>query len=125
MLHHISLGVRDLPLAAAFYDATLGALGYRRVFEHPTAVGYGLVDGQDLLCLKLCPDAQTPGPGFHLAFAAPSRPAVLAFHEAALHAGGKDNGAPGLRPAYGADYYAAFVVDPDGHRVEAVINSPA
>lgn len=124
MLHHVSLGVRDLALSGAFYDAALGALGFRRVFEHPTAVGYGLVDGKDLLCLKLRADAGGPGPGFHLAFSAPSRPAVDAFHQAALRVGGTDNGAPGLRPHYGANYYAAFLVDPDGHRIEATINAP-
>ena len=125
MLHHISLGVRDLAVSGAFYDAALGALGFRRVFEHPTAVGYGVEDGKDLLCLKLVTQPTPPGPGFHLAFAAPSRAAVHAFHQAALRLGGADNGPPGLRPHYGADYYAAFVVDPDGHRIEAVINSPA
>ncbi|MEO5669643.1 MAG: VOC family protein [Ramlibacter sp.] len=124
LLHHISLGVRDLALSAAFYDAALGALGFRRVFEHPTAVGYGLEDGKDLLCLKLVTQPEPPGAGFHLAFAAPSRAAVQAFHQATLRLGGADNGPPGLRPHYGADYYAAFIVDPDGHRIEAVINSP-
>ncbi|WP_313347209.1 VOC family protein [Stenotrophomonas sp.] len=123
MLHHISLGVRDLAVAGAFYDALLEALGYRRVFEDETAIGYGLVDDNDLLCLKLRDDATAPGAGFHLAFAAPSRNAVDAFHRAAQHAGGRDNGAPGLRPDYGAQYYAAFVIDPDGHRLEAVINA--
>ncbi|AIY40461.1 Lactoylglutathione lyase-related lyase [Collimonas arenae] len=122
MLHHISLGVRDLAHASAFYDAALSALGFRRVFEDETAVGYGLIDGQDLLCLKLHPDAAPPGPGFHLAFSASSRSAVDVFHAAALRAGGFDNGAPGLRPEYGDNYYAAFLVDPDGHRIEAVIN---
>lgn len=121
MFHHISIGVRDLALAGSFYDATLGALGYRRVFEDDTAIGYGLVDDEDLLCLKLHDDANAPGPGFHLAFAASSRTAVDAFHHAALQAGGQDNGAPGLRPDYGDGYYAAFVIDPDGHRIEAVI----
>lgn len=123
MLHHISLGVRNLAHAGAFYDAALGALGFRRVFEDETAIGYGLVDGQDLLCLKLRADAVPPGPGFHLAFSAPSRPAVDAFHAAALRVGGRDNGAPGLRPDYGDNYYAAFLVDPDGHRIEVVINA--
>jgi len=123
MLHHVSLGVRDLALSGGFYDAALGALGFRRVFEDKTAIGYGLVDGKDLLCLKLRPDADAPGPGFHLAFAAPSRSAVDAFHQSALRVGGSDNGAPGLRPGYGQNYYAAFLVDPDGHRVEAVINA--
>ena len=124
MLHHISIGVRDLNLAGRFYDAALGALGFRRVFEDETAIGYGLVDGDDLLCLKLRENAQSPGDGFHLAFAAPSRLAVQAFHRAALKIGGRDNGAPGLRPDYGQHYYAAFLIDPDGHRIEATINAP-
>ncbi|RDY66699.1 VOC family protein [Lysobacter soli] len=124
MLHHISIGVRDLDLAGRFYDAALGALGFRRVFEDETAIGYGLVDGEDLLCLKLRKNAQPPGDGFHLAFAAPSRTAVLAFHLDALKVGGRDNGAPGLRLEYGEHYYAAFLIDPDGHRIEATINAP-
>ena len=123
MLHHVSLATTDLARATAFYDAALGALGYRRVFGDRTAVGYGIEDGKDLLCLKLTAAAITPGPGFHLAFAAPSRAAVASFHAAALRHGGIDNGAPGLRPDYGANYFAAFVLDPDGHRIEAVINS--
>ena len=122
MLHHLSLGVRDLASSARFYDAILAPLGYRRVFEDDTAVGYGLVDGEDLLCLKLRDDAAAPGPGFHLAFSAPSPAAAHAFHEAALHTGGHDNGAAGPRPEYGDAYYAAFVVDPDGHRLEAVVS---
>ena len=123
MLHHISFAVADLAVAGAFYDAALGALGYRRVFEDKTAIGYGLEDGQDKLCLKLRPASVRPGPGFHLAFAAPSRAAVNAFHLRALGAGGTDNGAPGLRPRYGEHYYAGFVVNPDGHAIEAVINA--
>lgn len=125
MLHHISFAVADLARAGAFYDAALGALGFRRVFEDDTAIGYGLRDGEDKLCLKLRPDATAPGPGFHLAFAAPSREAVDRFHREALAAGGQDNGPPGLRLHYGPHYYAAFLVDPDGHRIEAVINGPA
>lgn len=125
MLHHISIGVRDLDLAGRFYDAALGALGYRRVFEDDTAIGYGLVDGEDLLCLKLRDSAQPPGDGFHLAFSAPSRAAVHAFHASALRVGGRDNGGPGLRLDYGDHYYAAFLIDPDGHRIEAVINQQA
>jgi catechol 2,3-dioxygenase-like lactoylglutathione lyase family enzyme len=125
MLHHISFGVRDLALSAAFYDAALGALGLRRVFEDDEAIGYGVEDDKDVLCLKLRPDATPPGAGFHMAFAAASHAAVDAFHAAALRVGGSDNGAPGLRPDYGDHYYAAFLVDPDGHRIEAVINRPA
>ena len=124
MLHHISLGVRDLALAARFYDAALGALGFRRVFEDDDAIGYGVEDDKDLLCLKLRPDAEAPGPGFHLAFTASSRLAVDACHAAGLAAGGHDNGAPGLRPDYGHHYYAGFLIDPDGHHIEAVINRP-
>jgi catechol 2,3-dioxygenase-like lactoylglutathione lyase family enzyme len=122
LLHHVSLGVRDLALSGAFYDAALAALGYRRVFSGDAAIGYGLVDDQDWLLLNLEADPAPPGAGFHLAFSAPSRAAVDAFHANALRVGGADNGAPGLRPEYGPDYYAAFLVDPDGHRIEAVVN---
>lgn len=125
MLHHLSLGVRDLHAAGRFYDAVLAALGYRRVFEDDTAIGYGLVDDQDVLCLKLRDDATAPGPGFHLAFAAQSPAQVDAFHAAAMATGGRDNGPAGLRPDYGDTYYASFVVDPDGHRIEAVTRQAA
>jgi catechol 2,3-dioxygenase-like lactoylglutathione lyase family enzyme len=124
MIHHISIGVRNLNLSGAFYDAALGALGYRRVFEDDTAIGYGLVDGEDLFCLKLRGDATPAGAGFHLSFSAPSRSAVHGFHESALRVGGQDNGEPGLRLDYGDNYYAAFLVDPDGYRIEATINAP-
>ncbi|MGD9479984.1 VOC family protein [Shinella sp. G-2] len=131
MLHHISFGVRDIEHATRFYDATLAPLGFVRVWsdlrpgEPDQAVGYGLPGGGDKLALKHCGDAaRAPGPGFHIAFAAPSRKAVDAFHEAALAAGGTDNGAPGLRLAYGPTYYAAFVIDPDGHRIKAVCKEP-
>jgi catechol 2,3-dioxygenase-like lactoylglutathione lyase family enzyme len=122
MLHHVSLAVTDLPRAGSFYDAALAALGYRRVFADATAVGYGIEDGKDKLCLKLRPGSQAPGPGFHLAFAAPTRAAVDAFHASALASGGTCNGPPGSRPHYGPNYYAAFVIDPDGHHIEAVVN---
>ncbi|MYM35714.1 VOC family protein [Duganella sp. FT50W] len=124
MLHHLSFGVRDLARAGAFYDAVLGALGYRRVFEDDEAIGYGVEDDKDLLCLKWRADATPPGAGSHLAFAAPSRAAVDAFHAAGMRCGGIDNGAAGLRADYGDHYYAAFLIDPDGHRIEAVINRP-
>jgi catechol 2,3-dioxygenase-like lactoylglutathione lyase family enzyme len=122
MLHHVSFAVANLKASGAFYDAALGPLGYRRVFEDDTAIGYGVEDGEDLLCLKLRAPAVAPGPGFHLAFSAPNRAAVDLFHSAALAAGGGDNGQPGLRLQYGPNYYAAFLVDPDGHHIEAVIN---
>lgn len=132
MLHHLSFGVSDIERASAFYDAVLAPLGYVRVWsdlrpgEAGQAVGYGAPGGGDKLALKLRPDGQRPpGPGFHLAFAAPDREAVARFHEAALRHGGRDNGEPGLRAQYGPHYYAAFVVDPDGHAIEAVFNEPA
>ena len=127
MLHHISFGVADIKRSAAFYDAAFVPLGYIRVWEDLTpgdtdqAVGYGLPGGGDKFTIKLRgDDAHCPGTGFHLAFAAPSRNAVTLFHKAAIAHGGLDNGAPRLRTHYGPDYFAAFVIDPDGHRVEAV-----
>lgn len=122
MLHHLSFAVRDLARSAAFYDAALAPLGYERVWEDATFVGYGLRSGEDIFALKLRPDlSNVPGDGFHVAFGAPSREAVRRFHEAALAHGGTDNGGAGLHPEYGPDYFAAFVLDPDGYRIEAVI----
>ena len=124
MLHHLSLGVTNLERSAAFYDAALAALGYVRVWNDATAIGYGVAGGGDKLAIKLQPHAVVAaGAGFHVAFAAPSREAVAHFYAAALAHGGTDNGAPGLRLEYGANYYAAFVLDPDGHHIEAVINA--
>lgn len=120
MLGHLSFGVRDLDRATAFYDAALAPLGVVRVWANARGAGFGPPGGQDKLALFVAPGATSPGPGFHLAFDAPSRAAVDTFHAAALAAGGTDRGAPGLRPHYGATYYAAFVLDPDGHKLEAV-----
>jgi catechol 2,3-dioxygenase-like lactoylglutathione lyase family enzyme len=126
MLHHVSFGITDLARSAAFYDATLAALGYVRVWTDKTAIGYGSPGGGDKFAIKLkSSGVVVPGPGFHIAFAARSRESVARFHEVALQHGGKDNGAPGLRPDYGQHYYAAFVVDPDGYQIEAVINETA
>ena len=121
MLGHLSFGVNDLARAAAFYDAALAPLGYGRVWTSPHAVGFGEAGAGDKLALFAKPNQATPpGPGFHLAFNAPSRAAVDAFHAAAVLAGGQDEGAPGPRPNYGPTYYAAFVIDPEGHKIEAV-----
>lgn len=131
MLHHISLGVSDIKRSAAFYDAVLATIGYVRVWDDlrpgkdDQAVGYGVAGGGDKLAIKLSRKGhRPPGPGFHLAFAAPDRESVARFHTAALDHGGRDNGAPGLRAHYGPHYYAAFVIDPDGHHIEAVFNAP-
>ena len=120
MLGHLSFGVADLAQATAFYDAALNALGFRRVWTSDKGVGYGLEAGRDKLNLFPRADAAAPGPGFHLALDAASPDQVDRFHAAALAAGGACNGPPGLRPRYGPTYYAAFVIDPDGHRLEAV-----
>ncbi|MBB4038400.1 catechol 2,3-dioxygenase-like lactoylglutathione lyase family enzyme [Microvirga flocculans] len=120
MLGHLSFGVRDLARSIAFYDAALEALGLERVWHSERAAGYGPPGGNDVLALFQHPDAAPPGPGFHLAFAAPNPSAVDAFYAAALAFGGSDEGRPGLRPQYHANYYAAFVKDPDGHKLEAV-----
>jgi catechol 2,3-dioxygenase-like lactoylglutathione lyase family enzyme len=131
-LHHLSIGITDVGRSARFYDAALAPLGLVRVWsdirpgEAGQAVGYGLPGGADLLALKHRPDAAVAsGAGFHLAFAAPSRAAVDGFHAESIAHGGRSDGAPGLRTAYGEHYYAAFVLDPDGHRLEAVIDSAA
>jgi catechol 2,3-dioxygenase-like lactoylglutathione lyase family enzyme len=118
------LGVLDLDRAAAFYDAALAPLGFVRVFTDDTAVGYGHEGGGDKLSLKLAAEVTVPGEGFHLAFSAATREQVSQFHASALQHGGRCNGQPGLRPDYGDHYCAAFVVDPDGYRIEAVINGP-
>ncbi len=131
MLHHISFGVADLERSAKFYDAALQTLGYIRVWsdarpgKENQAIGYGQAGSGDRFAIKLATGMQSAcGPGFHLAFAAPSRRAVDDFHREALAAGGLDNGSPGLRPRYGPNYYAAFVLDPDGYRLEAVFDEP-
>ncbi len=121
MLGHLSFGVNDLDRAAAFYDRILAPIGFVRVWTNPKGAGFGPQGGGDKLALFSKPgQATAPGPGFHLAFDAPSREAVDAFHAVALAAGGTDCGAPGPRPQYGATYYAAFVTDLDGHKLEAV-----
>jgi catechol 2,3-dioxygenase-like lactoylglutathione lyase family enzyme len=121
MLGHLSFGVADLARAVAFYDAAMAPLGFVRVWNSPGQAGYGLPGGGDKLALKAQSGPVTPpGPGFHLAFDAKTREAVDAFHAAAIANGGTDEGPPGLRPHYGPTYYAAFVRDPDGHKLEAV-----
>ena len=121
MLGHLSFGVADLARAMAFYDAALAPLGYVRLWSRSDQAGYGLPGGNDKLALKLqSAPVVPPGPGFHLALIAPSHEAVDRFHAEALRMGGHDEGAPGPRQHYGPTYYAAFVRDPDGHKLEAV-----
>ena len=118
MFSHVSVGTRDLERATRFYDAALGALGYRRTMSESFGCAWGL-DWPEFWAQL--PDAgeASPGNGVHVAFIAASREAVDAFHAAALAEGGSDAGEPGLRD-YTPDYYAAFVRDPDGNKLEAV-----
>ena len=119
MFDHVSIGVADVSRAKRFYDAVLQPLGYRCLSEGADSLGYG---GQSVALWvnkasrPVSPDQNS---GLHFCFAAPTRKGVDAFHKAALANGGRDNGAPGIRADYSADYYAAFAVDPDGYRIEA------
>jgi catechol 2,3-dioxygenase-like lactoylglutathione lyase family enzyme len=122
MIEHVSMGVPDLARSGRFYDAILEPLGYVRLFTNQRSIGYGAPGAKDesLAILAAGERASPPGEGWHVAFKAPTRSAVDTFHASALQHGATDEGAPGLRPHYGPGYYAAFVRDPDGHRLEAV-----
>ena len=121
MLDHISFGVADLARSAAFYDAVLAPLGVERVWSDRDAVGYGYAGGADAFAIKQTTrPASTGSERSHLAFAARDRASVTAFYLAAVARGAADEGAPGLCPEYGDDYFAAFVRDPDGYQLEAV-----
>lgn len=122
MIDHISIGVRDLAQAKAFYDATLTPLGYRCLSQDDTSLGYGAGNVAFWVLLREMPVPADTASGLHICFAAPTRSAVDAFHAAALKQGGQDNGKPGLRADYGAGYYAGFIADPDGYRIEAYCN---
>ena len=124
MLDHVSIGVRDLAAAKRFYDAALAPLGYRCLHEDGSGLGYGKDRAAFWISATGHPVPADDRSGLHFCFAAPSREAVAQFHRAALTAGGRDNGPPGLRPEYSGSYYAAFAVDPDGYRVEAYLDSP-
>ncbi len=119
MLDHVSIGVRDLGAAGRFYDAVLTPLGYARLFSSEESLGYGSDAPMLWVSATDRPVPADPRSGLHICFAAPTRASVDAFHAAALGAAGRDNGKPGLRGDYGPDYYAAFVIDPDGYRLEA------
>ena len=125
MIDHVSIGVRDIAAARRFYDAALAPLGYRCRSDSADSLGYGAEATAFWVSVAEHPVPPDPASGLHFCFAAPTRPSVDAFHAAALGAGGRDNGAPGLRPEYDATYYAAFVIDPDGYRIEAYCNRPA
>lgn len=124
MLHHVSVGVSDVARAARFYDAALGALGYKRVMEFlPGAIAYGESRDRPQFWIGLPHDrnAASVGNGAHVGFIARSKAAVMNFHAAALAQGGSNNGEPGPRPDYGPEYFGAFVYDLDGNKIEATL----
>jgi catechol 2,3-dioxygenase-like lactoylglutathione lyase family enzyme len=119
MFDHVSIGVRDVARAKRFYDAALKPLGYKCLSQADGSLGYG----RDTVALWINA-TERPVPaddksGLHFCFAAPTRKSVDAFHAAALRTGGRDNGKPGVRSDYSPGYYAAFVIDPEGYRLEA------
>jgi catechol 2,3-dioxygenase-like lactoylglutathione lyase family enzyme len=127
MLDHVSLGVSDLARSRRFYDAALRPLGLVRIvnFGNDRGSDYGAAPGQIGVEFTITVErAAAPAQGMHLCFRARDREAVSEFHRLALANGGRDDGAPGLRPLYHANYYGAFVLDPDGHRIEAVCHAP-
>jgi catechol 2,3-dioxygenase-like lactoylglutathione lyase family enzyme len=119
MFDHVSIGVADIARTRKFYDATLKPLGYTLLSDGESSLGYG-EKGVGLWISKSAkPVKADTESGLHFCFVAKDRKAVDAFHAAALAAGGKDNGKPGVRADYSPKYYAAFAIDPDGYRVEA------
>lgn len=127
LLDHVSIGVPDIEQARPFYDAVMAALGACKVYDRGTALGYGeRCNANDIastfLAVYLDP-AEVGASKRHWCFKAASRGQVHAFFEAGLSAGGQSDGDPGLRPHYHGDYYAAFLVDPAGNRIEAVCHA--
>jgi len=127
MIDHMGLTVSDAAKSRRFYDRALAGIGYAVVMEVPkeftgghATFGYGVPPKPDFWISEGTPNE----PRLHVAFRAERRSQVDEFHKAALAAGGKDNGAPGLRPHYHKDYYGAFVLDPDGHNIEVVCHTP-
>ncbi len=120
MIDHISIAVRDLDKAARFYEVVLATIGYSRMIARPTTIGFGKKYPD--FWINVRPDMARPEPdgGVHICLRAPDTGAVDAFHAAALKSGGTADGPPGPRPEYTPGYYAAFVLDPDGNRIEAV-----
>jgi catechol 2,3-dioxygenase-like lactoylglutathione lyase family enzyme len=115
MIDHVNLGVGDLEASRRFYERALAPLGITVLMDFETTVGFG-TEGKPAFWIS----DREPSAPLHLAFSAPGEATVDAFHEAALAAGGTDNGQPGLRPQYHESYYGAFVLDPDGNNIEAV-----
>ena len=125
MIDHLSIGVRDIAKTGKFYDAALKPLGYTCISPGDTSLGYGQKTASFWIVASPRPVPADLQSGLHICFKAPSRKSVDAFHKAALTAGGRDNGGPGFRADYGSNYYAAFIIDPDGYRIEAYCGKEA
>ena len=120
MIDHVSIAVRDLAACGRFYDAVLATIGYGRLVTRAGTIGYGKKYPDFWLNERRDMTPADPDSGTHVCLRASSAEAVQAFHGAALAGGGKSDGLPGLRPEYTAGYYAAFAVDPEGNKIEAV-----
>jgi len=119
MIDHVSIGVRNVAASKRFYDAALQPLGYQCLSDSSGSLGYGARAPALWISATDEPVPPDSGSGLHFCFSAPSRKSVDGFHAAGLASGGRDNGRPGLRADYGTGYYAAYLIDPDGYRVEA------
>ncbi|MGO9602136.1 MAG: VOC family protein [Candidatus Binataceae bacterium] len=124
MLSHVSIGVKDVAKARSFYDAAMKPLGYKCLVEGAEYLGYGAKAPEFWIMAAKHPVPANDASGLHFCFDAAKRADVDAFHTAALKSGARDNGKPGLRAEYGENYYAAFVVDPEGYRLEVYCSSP-
>lgn len=119
MIHHVSVEVSNLDQTGRFYDAVVGALGWRRHVEEPDRIGWGIV--RPIFYASTRHGAETSGG--HICFASPGISGVKGAWEAGLEAGGSDDGPPGQRPEYGATYYSAYLIDPDGNRIEIAVGA--
>lgn len=124
VLSHVSLGTNDYPRAKAFYDAVLATLQIRCLMEHGETAGYGREFPEFWIGRPHDGGRAGAGNGIHVCFGAGSPEQVRAFHAKAMELGARDDGAPGIRPEYTPGYYAAFVYDLDGHKIEAVVMLP-
>jgi catechol 2,3-dioxygenase-like lactoylglutathione lyase family enzyme len=120
MIHHVSVGTNDIMRARAFYEPLMALIGFRLLKASDKAVHFGSSDIVFSLETPINGLPATPGNGVHIAFQAPDRQTVRRFYESALANGAIDEGAPGIRENYNANYYGAFIRDPDGNKIEAV-----
>lgn len=125
MIDHIGIEVSDYQTAVDFYKKALAPLGYEILMEIHGFAGFGVKRTEGPIANFWLHQGDNPTKKAHIAFTAPNRAAVDAFYQSAMNAGGHDHGAPGIREIYHPNYYGAFVLDPDGHNIEAVCHKPA